>query len=286
MAYARGDTHSRVVYEGEWSYGGRHGKGKCTYAIDTVYDGDWVNDKMHGKGKMKYKTGAVYEGEWKRNSRHGKGKMNYPDGRTYEGQWMSEKHGKGTMKSDNGDIIYEGEWKGGKKHGTGTHKLKNGEEYTGEWKAGEKHGAGTFKEADGTEHKQAYIDGELLLSKRVSSTADDVPVSQRPRTGEARGMVLLNDSELGCWNCGEDYTFDMNATEDDERNLLPVITTSCDHTCCHGCILKWQVARAETNNRPVAKRVPCMLCKKKSAICPSEPKYNRMLIDLLGRCSR
>ncbi|KAL9186505.1 hypothetical protein ACHAXT_005743 [Thalassiosira profunda] len=298
--YANGD-----VYEGEWTDGQPNGQGRMIYFKRRsgdkgaeYYEGEWKDGKPHGKGMCTYRNGR-YEGEFEDGRRTGKGTYKWANGEEYVGEWKvvlnddEMRHGTGTHKFTNGSD-YTGEWRENKRNGTGTHRSTNGDEYTGEWKDGKKHGAGTLKEANGTTHKQEYSKGELLSSKRVASTTDDVPPSQRPQTNEtvgvkpwvARGVVTLDDNEMGCWNCGEDYSFDMDATEDDDaRKRLPVIT-SCDHTCCHGCILHWQVSRAENNNGRVAKRVPCMLCKKKSAICPSEPKYDRRLIDLLGRCSR
>lgn len=45
--------------------------------------------------------------------------------------------------------------------------------------------------------------------------------------------------------------------------------------------LKQQAAIAEENDGKVPKWIPCMVCRRKTAFCPSEPKYHRMLIDIL-----
>ncbi|KAL9186470.1 hypothetical protein ACHAXT_005708 [Thalassiosira profunda] len=265
MKYADGDANARVVYEGEWIRGGRHGQGKCTYVDGSVYEGEWKEDWRSGKGEFKSTNGEEYDGEWKAGKRSGRGKLTLASGSVYEGEFIKGmRHGKGKCTYVDGKI-YEGQWREGKRHGRGKCTFPNGDRYEGEY-------------------KQEYSNGELLSSKRVAILIHG-PSSQRHRTNEAVGVVVLNDEEMRCGICGEDYSFDTDSDDEDAEKHLPVIS-SCDHTCCHGCVLKWQISRAEANNGRVAKRVPCMLCKKSSAICPSEPKYNRMLIDFLGRCSR
>ncbi|KAL9186512.1 hypothetical protein ACHAXT_005750 [Thalassiosira profunda] len=272
------------VYEGEWKGNRRNGKGKGTYPNGDMFNGDWVDDEPHGEGTMKWANGdEEYVGEWEKGEMHGKGKFTHSNGDVYEGEYANdEAKGQGKMKYSNGDL-YEGEWAGDEPNGRGRLMGADRARYTGEWKDGERHGAGTFKDADGTEYKQEYCNGELLLSSKRVAILIHGPPSQLQRTNETVGVVVLNDEEMRCGICGEDYSFKTDSADEDAKKRLPVIS-SCDHTCCHGCILKWQVSRAETNNGRVAKRVPCMLCKKSSAICPSEPKYNRMLIDFLGRC--
>ena len=71
----------------------------------------------------------------------------------------------------------------------------------------------------------------------------------------------------------------MNNKDDRIRMFLPVLSSSksCDHYFCLGCILRRQ---ATIKDKP-PKWIPCMSCKTKTAFCPSEPKYHRMLIGLL-----
>ena len=75
----------------------------------------------------------------------------------------------------------------------------------------------------------------------------------------------------------------MNNKDDKIKKHLPVISASsksCDHCFCHGCILKQQASIAEESGR-IPKWIPCMICRTKTAFCPSEPKYHRVLIDIL-----
>jgi len=46
-----------------------------------------------------------------------------------------QRHGKGIMRYENGDV-YEGDWKDGKMHGKGTMTNKKGSEYSATWKDG------------------------------------------------------------------------------------------------------------------------------------------------------
>ncbi|EJK52449.1 hypothetical protein THAOC_28271, partial [Thalassiosira oceanica] len=55
---------------------------------------------------------------------------------------------------------------------------------------------------------------------------------------------------------------------------------------CHGCVLREQQRVAEDNNGRVPKWLKCMACREKTSFRPDEPKYHRLLIDLLGRAQQ
>ena len=57
MTFANGD-----IYEGEFMFGQRTGKGKFTWPIGDVYEGDFMGDQMHGKGKVTFADGRLLEG--------------------------------------------------------------------------------------------------------------------------------------------------------------------------------------------------------------------------------
>ena len=74
----------------------------------------------------------------------------------------------------------------------------------------------------------------------------------------------------------------MNSNDPRIRRHLPVLSSSksCDHWFCQGCIEEQQrIIAGDTGKIP--KWIPCMVCRTKTAFCPSEPKYHRMLIGLL-----
>ena len=60
MNYANGD-----VYEGEWFYNFRHGKGIMRWANGAVYDGEWSNDERHGRGTHGNEHGDFFVVRWK-----------------------------------------------------------------------------------------------------------------------------------------------------------------------------------------------------------------------------
>ena len=74
-------VYGESVYEGEFRYGKRHGRGIYTWVNGQTYDGEWRNGKQHGHGTC---TDAEvsnddttyahrYEGEWRDGNRHGRG---------------------------------------------------------------------------------------------------------------------------------------------------------------------------------------------------------------------
>ena len=106
------DEYGRLIYEGEYLNGKRHGKGK-EYKLDyryvyvreaeadgiediyyLYYEGEYLNGQICGKGK-EYNSNRhlIYEGEFLNGKRHGKGK---------EYQY--------------GKLIFEGEYYNGERH--------------------------------------------------------------------------------------------------------------------------------------------------------------------------
>ena len=98
-------------------------------------------------------------------------------------------------------------------------------------------------------------------------------------------LVELGEEHTECAICYEKFSTDIRNTDEDIRKRLPVLSSSpkCDHYFCHSCVLDWQLSVAKMNNGKVPKWLKCMNCQEKTSFCPSEPKYHRLLIDLLGR---
>ena len=204
----------------------------------------------------------------------------YSDGTVYEGDSVDGKaHGTGTTKYANGDV-YEGEWKDGQRHGTGTTKYANGDVYEGEWMDGQRHGTGTMKVARGNLYKRVYSNGDLM-----SNTLINGPPSRRPHTNEATNMVLLNDEHIICDICNYEFSFDRDTDNENIKMHLPVLSKTCGHWYCHGCILHDEAVEAESNNGIAPEWIPCLgLCTAtKDAFCPRKPNYHIFLIDLLDR---
>jgi hypothetical protein len=106
ITYKNGD-----VYEGEFCYGKRGGKGTYKYHNGDVYEGDWYDGIKHGKGTYKYHNGDVYEGDWIFGGKHGEGRMAYSNGNVYDGSWEVDcRSGHGKLMNRDGIVLYEGKW--------------------------------------------------------------------------------------------------------------------------------------------------------------------------------
>ncbi|KAL9186390.1 hypothetical protein ACHAXT_005628 [Thalassiosira profunda] len=283
-------THfNGATYEGEWKLGLIHGKGTYKWICGRVYEGEWKEGKRHGKGTFTYCDGEVYEGDWKNDNRHGKGRHMYVGGHIYEGDYRDgQLHGTGVLKHADG-WSYAGEYQNGFMHGRGTHTNAKGSVYEGEYRDDKKHGYGTFK-TGGIEFKRRYKDGKLVSSKRVatliSGSLVDGPPSQRPRIDrDVEQMFLLTEEDTQCEICLEEFASDRNAEDESIRKRLPVLSKTCDHFFCHGCILKQQQSLAnKKKNGPPPQWIKCMKCRKENAFCPGEPWYDRRLINMLNEC--
>jgi len=53
------------------------------YLNGDVYEGNWIYDKRNGKGKMTYVGGEIHEGKWINDQRHGVFTVTRPDGTQY-----------------------------------------------------------------------------------------------------------------------------------------------------------------------------------------------------------
>ena len=120
----------------------------------------------------------------------------------------------------------------------------------------------------------------------IASRDKEIASLKRRRTdSQLKTLTLqLNQEHTSCSICLSKYSTDINSKDESITKHLPVISASsksCDHCFCHGCVLKQQAAIAEGNDGKIPKWIPCMLTK--TAFCPSEPKYNRMLIDILKK---
>ena len=101
-------------------------------------------------------------------------------------------------------------------------------------------------------------------------------------------LVELEDEHTKCSICTTNFSCDRDNQDPDIRQHLPVLSSSqrCDHWFCHGCVLREQLRVAEENNGRVPKWIKCMHCREKTSFNPAEPKYHRLLIDLLARAQK
>ena len=100
----------------------KNGFGK-EYKLGTnrlIFEGEYINGKRHGKGKEYYYDGKLkFEGEYLNGKKwNGKGKEYYycNDELKFEGEYLNgERNGKGKEYDDDGKIIFEGEYLNGKR---------------------------------------------------------------------------------------------------------------------------------------------------------------------------
>lgn len=79
------------VYEGQWEFGKRQGRGIQLYRDGSIYEGYWDKDCTNGKGRLIHHDGDVYEGDWQNDNASGIGEYIHNDGTTYHGSWRNDK---------------------------------------------------------------------------------------------------------------------------------------------------------------------------------------------------
>jgi hypothetical protein len=110
-------------YEGDKEKGLFKGFGKLNYIGGQYYEGEFEGNMMSGKGKYIWKDDNVmYEGDFLNNEITGNGiyQWNYSSNSVavYEGKvYKGKRHGLGTFKSGNSNIVYIGEWNMGVRYG-------------------------------------------------------------------------------------------------------------------------------------------------------------------------
>jgi len=81
--YSNGD-----VYEGQFWFDMRHGKGKYLFVCGDQYEVEYQDHQRQGTGRYTYANGDFYEGEWNKNVPHGKGIFSWSDGFKIEGKFL------------------------------------------------------------------------------------------------------------------------------------------------------------------------------------------------------
>ena len=134
---------------------------------------------------------------------------------------------------------------------------------------------------------------QLESIKRIlnpTPSADEgEPATKRTRTEDTPNKSKVKSFQLKyehthCSICASKFSADLDSKDEKIRKHLPFLSASsktCDHYFCYGCILQQQAVIAEKKQAP--KWIACMVCKTKTAFCPSEPKYHRLLIDILKK---
>ena len=89
-------------------------------------------------------------------------------------------------------------------------------------------------------------------------------------------IVRLDQDHKQCGICYEAFTTDMESTDQNIREKLPVLG-SCGHYFCHGCIIRCRTMVGPNGS------VGCPKCMKANQFVRGNPIHHRMLIDLLER---
>merc|ERR1712168_530706 len=79
--YRGDDENGRLIYEGEWSNGLRHGTGLYVWKEQSERDeGTWEKGMKQGTGVFTYPNGDVFTGPYVNGNRQGKGELVKVDG--------------------------------------------------------------------------------------------------------------------------------------------------------------------------------------------------------------
>jgi hypothetical protein len=80
-----------LVYRGEFKKNSPNGSGKLLNNAEKVlYDGQWKEGLRHGAGRENCEDGSIYIGEFEKGKPHGSGKLfNDKEELLYEGEWKN-----------------------------------------------------------------------------------------------------------------------------------------------------------------------------------------------------
>jgi len=105
-------TNAAGRYEGEYSYGKRHGRGVFVESTGARYDGEHVHGHKCGQGTVIMAgqlRGHEYRGEFRNGAPHGRGSFKWPDGSVFTGQHERSCPTQGVLVEANGrqyDVTY------------------------------------------------------------------------------------------------------------------------------------------------------------------------------------
>jgi hypothetical protein len=112
LAFYDPDKTIRRTYQGNFTDGRMHGRGKMTFNTHPVfqeYEGDFEHGMMHGRGTMVMKNGDRYIGDFQGDMMHGTGTMTFQENDSrYEGDWdQGRMHGVGDVYDNTGNLVFK-----------------------------------------------------------------------------------------------------------------------------------------------------------------------------------
>jgi len=193
MTWTNGD-----IYDGEFSAGLFHGKGKFVSGDSGTYKGDYVRGYMEGRGVLSYSNGTHYEGEFVANQFQGKGRLTYAAGDIYEGDFTNNAmNGVGTWSFAD-KSIYVGQVVNGVIQGRGELLRPTGEKYTGDFVAGKMHGKGVFADGHGNQYSgEFHTDNFIGAGTYVSD--DGFTYVGEFKNWRLNGKGIQTDAEGNHW---------------------------------------------------------------------------------------
>ena len=93
------------IFEGEYLYGIKNGKGKEYNNGILIFEGEYMNGKRSGRGKEYNKKEMIFEGQYLYDSRI-RGKFYHNNKLEFEGEYLFNKKWNGKGYDENGKIIY------------------------------------------------------------------------------------------------------------------------------------------------------------------------------------
>jgi len=174
------------LYDGEWKWGLREGRGKSVNSGEE-YEGSWVGNEKHGFGCLRDKDGNEYVGVFEGGRKEKFGHMQYGDSSAslyYIGGFVQDSFsGLGSLWLRSG-VQYSGGFKGGLKHGGGMIYWPQGGMYAGGFAHDTLHGMGCYCWESGDMYDGQFVNGI--------------------REGNGK-MIVWGESYEGGWRAGEKH---------------------------------------------------------------------------------
>jgi hypothetical protein len=161
LSYIKEELSDGSKFEGYILLKVRHGKGRVEYSNGMVYDGEFHYGKKKGKGTLLYPSGGIcYDGQWNDNSWHGIGVLHNENQRYLDGIFDYSNFD-GLEKCW---MRYEGSFIEGRKEGEGVIYLTNGEKYVGWFRNDVIEGPGDFYRKDNVVVSGVWSGNRLVAS--------------------------------------------------------------------------------------------------------------------------
>ena len=154
------NIYNNFIYEGEYLYGLKNGKGKYFNNEILLFEGEFSNGLRNGKGKEFSRNNIIiFEGEYLYSQRI-KGKEYVKGKLEYEGDYLYERKYNGKGFDENGNVIYE------LINGNGKVKEYDNDgnlQFEGEYLNGKRNGLGKLYNYKG----ELIFEGKFLNDKRI-----------------------------------------------------------------------------------------------------------------------